>query len=149
LHDLTPIERDPEEWLMDPQLIRWYDERYLHPLQAKYFYNFDLVSFTFFDISWLSYLNLSYLIFLIGIAGILFNYKNFLITMLSIELMYLGIVTSLTIISVFTFDPLGQLYALTILILAASESAIGLGILIVLFRYGNSIEFDHYQELKG
>jgi len=63
--------------------------------------------------------------------------------------MYLGIVTSFTIISVYTFDPVGQIYALTLLILAASESAVGLGMLIVLFRYGNNIEFENYQELRG
>lgn len=77
------------------------------------------------------------------------NYKNFLVTMLCIELMYVGIVVSFTLISIFTNDAKGQLYAITVLILAASESAIGLGLLIVLFRKANSVSFEAYQELRG
>jgi len=69
--------------------------------------------------------------------------------MLSIELMYLGVVSGFTIISICLSEPTAQLYALTILILAASESAVGLGVLIVLFKYGRSIDFSSYQELRG
>jgi len=69
--------------------------------------------------------------------------------MLSIELMYLGVVSGFAITSVFLFAPFAQIYALTILILAASESAVGLGLLIVLFKYGRSIDFSTYQELRG
>lgn len=98
---------------------------------------------------WVDYVGLSFLIFFIGISGIIFNYKNLLITMLSIELMYLGIITAFLIVSSATFDPKGQIYALVLLILAASESSIGLGMLIVLYRFGNSIEFSEYQSLKG
>jgi NADH-quinone oxidoreductase subunit K len=92
---------------------------------------------------------LSYLIFLIGLSGIIFNFKNFLVTMFSIELMYLGITISFILVSVASADPKGQIYAMVLLILAAAESAIGLGILIVLFRFGKSIDFESYQELRG
>ena len=97
----------------------------------------------------LQLIKMSYLVFLIGIIGMIFNYKNFLITMLSIELMYLGVVSGFAIASICLFDVYGQIYALIILILAASESAVGLGLLIVLFRYGKNIDFDTYQELRG
>lgn len=97
----------------------------------------------------LELVKMSYLLFLIGIIGMIFNYKNFLITMLSIELMYLGIVSGFAIASICLFDIQGQIYALIVLILAASESAVGLGLLIVLFRYGKNIDFDVYQELRG
>jgi NADH:ubiquinone oxidoreductase subunit K len=63
--------------------------------------------------------------------------------------MYLGITICFIIISVSTADPKGQIYAILLLVLAAAESAIGLGVLIVLYRFGNSIEFQNYQELKG
>jgi NADH:ubiquinone oxidoreductase subunit K len=63
--------------------------------------------------------------------------------------MYLGLIVSFIIISISTFDPKGQIFALLLLICAAAESAIGLGILIVLHRFGKSIEFEDYQELKG
>jgi len=69
--------------------------------------------------------------------------------MLSIELMYLGIVCGFAIASICLFDVYGQIYALIVLILAASESAVGLGLLIILFRYGKNIDFDVYQELRG
>jgi NADH-quinone oxidoreductase subunit K len=98
---------------------------------------------------WINYLFLFYLLFLIGLTGIMFNYKNYLVTMFCIELMYLGITLCFIIVSISTADPKGQIYALLLLILAAAESAIGLGILIVLYRFGSSIEFQNYQELKG
>ena len=98
---------------------------------------------------WFDSLFLFYLLFLIGLTGIIFNYKNYLVTMFCIELMYLGITVCFIIVSVSTADPKGQIYAILLLILAAAESAIGLGILIVLYRFGLSIEFRDYQELKG
>ena len=98
---------------------------------------------------WVDYVFLFYFLFLIGLSGIIFNYKNYLVTMFCIELMYLGITVCFIIVSVSTADPKGQIYAILLLILAAAESAIGLGLLIVLYRFGNSIEFQEYQKLKG
>jgi NADH:ubiquinone oxidoreductase subunit K len=63
--------------------------------------------------------------------------------------MYLGITICFIIVSISTSDPKGQIYAILLLILAAAESAVGLGLLIVLYRFGNSIEFQAYQKLKG
>ena len=97
---------------------------------------------------WTDYLFFFYFLFLIGLTGILFNFKNYLVTMFCIELMYLGITVCFIIVSVSTADPKGQIYAIILLVLAAAESAIGLGILIVLYRFGSSIDFSDYQELK-
>lgn len=98
---------------------------------------------------WTDYLFLFYFIFLIGITGIIFNYRNYLITMFCIELMYLGVTFCFILVAFSTLDPKGQIYSLFFLVIAAAESAIGLGILIVLYRFGNSIDFERYQELKG
>jgi NADH:ubiquinone oxidoreductase subunit K len=95
------------------------------------------------------FLALVFFIFLIGLSGLVFNHKNFLLTLFSIEIMYLGITLSFIIVSVTTQDPKGQIYAILLLIIAAAESAIGLGMLIVLYRFGQSINFEDYQELKG
>jgi NADH:ubiquinone oxidoreductase subunit K len=95
------------------------------------------------------FLALVFFIFLIGLSGLVFNHKNFLLTLFSIEIMYLGITLSFIIVSVTTQDPKGQIYAIILLIIAAAESAIGLGMLIVLYRFGQSINFEDYQELKG
>jgi len=63
--------------------------------------------------------------------------------------MYLGITVCFLIVSVATSDPKGQIYALILLIAAAAESAIGLGVLVVLYKFGKSIDFADYQELRG
>jgi len=97
---------------------------------------------------WADSLFLFYLLFFIGLTGILLNYKNYLVTMFCIELMYLGITVCFAIVSVSTADPKGQIYAILLLVVAAAESATGLGILIVLYRFGSSIDFADYQELK-
>lgn len=101
------------------------------------------------NLFWVDILGLTYAIFLIGLSGMIYNRKNFLLTMLSIEIMYLGLTLSFIIISISTADPKGQIYAIILLILAAAESAIGLGILIVLYRFGRSIDFSDYEDLKG
>ena len=98
---------------------------------------------------WIDHFFLFYFLFLIGITGIIFNYKNYLITMFCIELMYLGITFCFILVAFSTLDPKGQIYGLFFLVIAAAESAIGLGILIVLYRFGNSIDFEKYHELKG
>jgi len=69
--------------------------------------------------------------------------------MLCIEIMYLGITVCFLIVGVSSGDPKGQIYGLCLLIIAAAESAIGLGLLVVLFRFGGSIDFIDYEELKG
>ena len=100
-------------------------------------------------LSGIDFLALVYVIFLIGLSGLVFNHKNFLLTLFSIEIMYLGITLGFIVISIMTGNPMGQIYAIILLIIAAAESAIGLGMLIVLYRFGQSINFEDYQELKG
>ena len=69
--------------------------------------------------------------------------------MFCIEIMYLGITVCFVIVSISTADPKGQIYAILLIVIAAAESAVGLGMLIVLYRFGSSIDFSDYQELKG
>ena len=92
---------------------------------------------------------LGFLIALIGLYGIVFNFKNFLVTMLCIELTYLGSSLTFIINSVYFFDPAGQLYSLLLVILAAAEAAVGLGLLIVIFRLERRIDFSGYRSLRG
>lgn len=95
------------------------------------------------------YLTHAFLLYFAGVLGIIFNHKNFLVTIRSIELRYLGIITSFVIYGVSFGDHRGAIYGLLILILAACESAVGLGIIIVLHRFGRSIDFSAYQDLGG
>nr|WBU10883.1 NADH dehydrogenase subunit 4L [Malassezia psittaci] len=84
-------------------------------------------------------MNLSITLFIIGILGFVLNRKNILVMIFSIEIMLLSI-TILVLISSSNFDDiLGQTYAIYIILLAAAESAIGLGILVAYYRLRGSI----------
>ena len=84
-------------------------------------------------------MNLSLVLFLIGILGFVLNQKNIILMLISIEMMLLA-VTLLVIISSFSFDDiLGQTYSVYIIAIAGAESAIGLGILVAYYRLRGSI----------
>jgi NADH-quinone oxidoreductase subunit K len=82
-------------------------------------------------------------------TGMVYNYKNFLITMMCVEIMYLGTVTGFIMYGVAFHDVLASIYALLIVIFAACESAIGLGLLVAVYRYGRSIGFNSFVDLGG
>jgi NADH-quinone oxidoreductase subunit K len=69
--------------------------------------------------------------------------------MMCIELTYLGSSLTFIINSVYFFDPAGQLYSLLLVILAAAEAAVGLGLLIVIFRLERRIDFSGFRSLRG
>lgn len=84
-------------------------------------------------------MNLSLILFLIGILGFVLNRKNIILMLISIEIMLLA-VTLLVIISSFSFDDIvGQTYSVYIIAIAGAESAIGLGILVAYYRLKGSI----------
>lgn len=88
-------------------------------------------------------MNLSLVLFLIGILGFVLNRKNIILMLISIEMMLLA-VTLLVIISSFTFDDiLGQTYSVYIIAIAGAESAIGLGILVAYYRLRGTISLTH------
>ena len=101
------------------------------------------------DTNFAAGLSFAGLLFLAGLLGMIFNYNNFLVTMMSVELMYLGIITSFVIYATYTGSTEAQVFALLVLILAACESAVGLGILISIHRFGGSIRFFSYEALGG
>lgn len=83
-------------------------------------------------------MNLSLLLFLIGILGFVLNRKNIILMLISIEIMLLAI-TFLILVSSLSFDDiLGQTYAIYIIAIAGAESAIGLGILVAFYRFISS-----------
>jgi NADH:ubiquinone oxidoreductase subunit K len=84
-------------------------------------------------------MNLSLVLFLIGILGFVLNRKNIILMLISIEIMLLA-VTLLVIISSFSFDDIvGQIYSVYIIAIAGAESAIGLGILVAYYRLRGNI----------
>ena len=88
-------------------------------------------------------MNLSLIIFLIGILGFVLNRKNIILMLISIEIMLLA-VTLITLIGSLGFeDIIGQIYATYIITVAGAESAIGLGILVAFYRLRGSISIEY------
>ena len=95
------------------------------------------------------YLTLGAVIFSIGIIGIFLNRKNIIVILMSIELILLAVNINLVAFSIFLGDLAGQVFTLFILTVAAAEAAIGLAILVVLFRNKNSINVEDLDVMKG
>lgn len=95
------------------------------------------------------FLILSAILFAISIMGIFLNRKNIIVVLMSIELMLLGVNFNFVTFSSFLNDINGQIFVFFTLTVAASESAIGLAILIVLFRHLKSINVQDMSKLKG
>jgi len=95
------------------------------------------------------YLTVGALLFTLGIAGIFLNRKNVIIILMSIELILLAVNINLVAFSSFLGDIVGQVYALFVLTVAASEAAIGLAILVVFYRNRGSIAVDDINLMKG
>lgn len=100
-------------------------------------------------ISLAHYLVLAAALFSIGIAGIVINRKNAIILLMSIELMLLAANINFVAFSYFLQDAAGQVFVFFILTVAAAEAAIGLAILVVLFRSHSSINVAEMDEMKG
>ena len=95
------------------------------------------------------YLVLAAILFSISIAGIIINRKNIIILLMSIELMLLAVNLNFIAFSHFLNDLAGQVFVFFILTVAAAEAAIGLAILVVLFRNKQSINVADITEMKG
>lgn len=95
------------------------------------------------------YLVLGAILFSIGIVGIFLNRKNLIVLLMSIELMLLAVNMNFVSFSHFLQDLNGQLFVFFVLTVAAAESAIGLAILVVLFRNLRTIHVDDLDSLKG
>ncbi|HUX31773.1 MAG TPA: NADH-quinone oxidoreductase subunit NuoK [Thiobacillus sp.] len=95
------------------------------------------------------YLVLGGILFSIAVLGIFLNRKNVIILLMAIELMLLAVNMNFIAFSHYLGDIHGQIFVFFILTVAAAESAIGLAILIVLFRNLHTINVDDLDHLKG
>ncbi len=95
------------------------------------------------------FLILGALLFAISIVGIFLNRKNVIILLMAIELMLLAVNMNFIAFSHYLNDISGQVFVFFILTVAAAESAIGLAILVVLFRNLATINVDDLNTLKG
>jgi NADH-quinone oxidoreductase subunit K len=95
------------------------------------------------------YLVLSAILFAISIVGIFLNRKNMIVLLMAIELMLLAVNMNFIAFSQYMGDTAGQIFVFFILTVAAAESAIGLAILVVLFRNLQTINVDDLGSLRG
>lgn len=95
------------------------------------------------------YLTLAAILFVISIAGIVINRRNALLMLMAIELMLLAVNMNFVAFSRFLDDISGQVFVFFVLTVAAAEAAIGLAILVVLFRQKGSLDVDQYDEMRG
>ncbi|MFZ4554133.1 MAG: NADH-quinone oxidoreductase subunit NuoK [Betaproteobacteria bacterium] len=95
------------------------------------------------------YLVLGAILFAISIVGIFLNRKNVIILLMAIELMLLAVNINFIAFGHYLQDISGQVFVFFILTVAAAESAIGLAILVVLFRNLRTINVDDINTLKG
>jgi len=95
------------------------------------------------------YLIVAAILFSISVAGIFINRKNIIILLMSVELMLLAVNLNFIAFSYYLNDTAGQVFVFFILTVAAAEAAIGLAILIVLFRKRHSINVDDISGMKG
>lgn len=95
------------------------------------------------------YLVLGGILFSLSVAGIFLNRKNVLILLMCIELMLLAVNLNFIAFSRFLGDAAGQVFVFFILTVAAAEAAIGLAILVVLFRNRGSINVEELDTMKG
>lgn len=87
-------------------------------------------------------MNLSLILFLIGILGFVLNKRNVILMLISVEIMLLAITYLILVVSLGYDDILGQTYGIYIIAIAGAESAIGLGILVAFYRLRGSIEIN-------
>lgn len=95
------------------------------------------------------FLILGAVMFCIGVVGIFLNRKNLIVLLMAIELMLVAVNINFIAFSHYLHDTAGQIFVFFILTVAAAESAIGLAILVVLFRNLSSISVDDLDSLKG
>lgn len=95
------------------------------------------------------YLSLGGILFALSVVGIFLNRRNLIVLLMAIELMLLAVNLNFIAFSHFLGDMAGQVFVFFILTVAAAESAIGLAILVVLFRNRESINVEELDALKG
>ena len=95
------------------------------------------------------FLALGAMLFSLSVIGIFLNRRNLIVLLMAIELMLLAVNMNFVAFSYYLGDMHGQIFVFFILTVAAAESAIGLAILVLLFRNKNNIIVDQLNELKG
>jgi len=103
----------------------------------------------FMNVTLAHYLVLGAILFVIGVFGFFVNRRNLIILLMSVELILLSANINFVAFSTWMGDVSGQVFVFFILTVAAAEAAIGLAILVLLFRKLNTINVEELDQLKG
>jgi len=95
------------------------------------------------------YLILAAVLFCIAVAGVFLNRKNVIVLLMAVELMLLAVNMNFVAFSRYLGDMTGQVFVFFVLTVAAAEAAIGLAILVVLFRNRRTIDVDDLDRMRG
>jgi len=95
------------------------------------------------------YLVVGAILFALGVFGFFLNRRNLIVLLMSIELILLSANMNFVAFSIWSGDPAGQVFVFFVLTVAAAEAAIGLAILVLLFRNLSTISVDKLDSLKG
>jgi len=101
----------------------------------------------FFKVNFLIYIGIS--IFLIGLFGIVYSLERVIIFLMCIELMWLGIGVCFLSTYILFSDPIGLVFAIAVLSIAAAETAIGLALLVNFYHINKSISLRYLSNLRG
>ena len=96
-----------------------------------------------------NYLILSSVLFAISIAGLVLNRKNLITILMSVELLLLAVNTNFIAFADYLHNTIGEVFVFFVLTVAAAEAAIGLAIVITIFRNSKTIVVEEIDELKG
>ena len=95
------------------------------------------------------YLILGAILFAISVVGIFLNRKNIIVLLMAIELMLLAVNMNFVAFSHYLNDPAGQIFVFFIMVVAAAEAAVGLAILVLVYRNTRKTDVSFLDQLKG
>lgn len=95
------------------------------------------------------FLYVSTVIFVLGIVGVILHRKNLILLLMCVELMLLAVNTNFIAFAESSSEILGEIFVFFILTVAASEAAIGLAIVVLLYRHHKTIDVQDIHELRG
>ena len=94
-------------------------------------------------------INFTTFLFIIGLVGIIINKNNFIILLVCFELIFFSIILQFIFFSIYFSNVLGQIYALCIITMVGSETALGLSLLIIAFRISKQVNYNVLTNLRG
>ena len=94
------------------------------------------------------YIVVSAILFVLGVLGIFLNRKNIIVILMAIELILLSVNIQLVAFSAYLGDLVGQVFAMFVLTVAAGEAAVGLAIILAVFRVRQTLDSDRLELLK-